>query len=440
MSENNPKLPSFEEVYHASLRADTVYMGLIRKWHEYANVQHFPYFPSGPRRYAHIERSRFAADHGFLDIELNPNAHLLDNTVHELFKHEKFDYPAAQVYEVLLPALRLATKLLGTDEAYSWLYHVLKGRVVSLQGVDIETDKPISKLVLQTDPGDVDLTQARVEVDAQWKRIAKDIKFHWSPSGHDRLGVMYRSRLAALKDLNPTLNITEEDAHNDQYFPHIGLSTMFGYQLLHPSVTAKQSIWERMRIYFLLAKVIVHELAHAFYASRGLPGEEPYAYGSDGMRELGFSLDAKLFGCLIFPGSWDTRPIGPLIARTWRHAYKFPAIWVPVATSWIYAMFRKDTWYHIERRIERLPKHPCTSDAQWPQYIFASRYMNLSWYTAIYIDGKEAGGPGASQPNKNLSADDWFKEIAFAEMEQWSAEKASEVGAPGDLEAFIDGC
>lgn len=285
----------------------------------------------------------------------------LDNEVHPIFA--AINFPGAD-YNVLLPALQLASLLIEAEPALEFLHAMWFSR-----------PKPV----------------VHAEDQGAW---------HWAMfrprkvlSARDR--AMTRARLLTLTHMlrfYPSKRVGGGEAHGSE--SHLTLATPFwsgDFEGKIPHVLYSESIYRELcqldandtpetcaRLHFSFAGLMVHEVAHAAYYAHwghyGPAAEMPFENST--MGESGYELEAQLFGGIVT--TWTSARSSEQILTEWpdsgvarRYLHHEYTVWVQyprpdVEVSWFIShcyverLFTKKFWEEdmasLDAEALRIPK------------------------------------------------------------------------------------
>jgi hypothetical protein len=198
---------------------------------------------------------------------LNEEALLSLDEIHPIFDPSNWlPVPSPELrhqgYINMRPALALATKLITSEMTMGWWIHTLYGK--------LSRHEKSGRWYLADDPRELNLEQAKLDVEAKFSELSKIVQFYWIPridgkddpagspasmasySPYDVMGYFDKERfpLGAVKD--------------GRFLPTIGVDVLFLQHLTHSPGTPQLSQDSNLRLQFYIAVILVHELAHVF--------------------------------------------------------------------------------------------------------------------------------------------------------------------------------
>lgn len=344
----------------------------------------------------------FLRANGMLDMQLAPPEDYISFTdIHPLFRFENWLPGVAEdltrnAWAAMAPALALSTKWLTTPEMQGFWHRLAFGEPSNIDG----------KICLARSSIENDLPMACTQFGEILRLLAENIKFWWSP---DHLldnpgmidGVFSYNIFGVIDILDKTLSseIRKRSGYSFgkpyAYDGHVGITCEFLYHLLSPVSKASSDDCVMMRLQFQLACCICHELAHALYAWRGLPGSksnapEIFIFPSDEMAEAGFSWSQNEMGGDVH---LDFENLELQVARTYRNLYSRPNLHYILDDRWVQAWFLKDTWARMNEVVrDNLLRLPGAAGFSEPPLWVADRFLE-GRFRAVAYKGREVIWP-----------------------------------------------
>ncbi|KAF2793614.1 hypothetical protein K505DRAFT_218533, partial [Melanomma pulvis-pyrius CBS 109.77] len=265
--------------------------------------------------------------------------------IHPIFRASNFiidpNLPGKnEMYRAMAPALRVVSNFIVSKEFSQWWLQVRYGKRSETCPVFLESS-------YLEDP-----LQAHYLLQQEFLEISEYIKFTWlaedpmgNADGITAATIPMLLRYLENKEVSNKLGNMAARVSN----PTIALSIRYYRYLL---VSKKMTPGENLRFQFTLARLLLHELGHAFFAYFQGVGPECRVYESDAFEEIGFSLENALFGAILQCEGLDIEirenSIGPIMASRFKDL--FP-IQKPIASfvtmEWVHQWFRLRTWAHI---------------------------------------------------------------------------------------------
>ncbi|MCJ1461671.1 hypothetical protein MMC07_000268 [Pseudocyphellaria aurata] len=272
----------------------------------------------------------------------------LSNDVHPLLHHSRFDDCPDNIYDELMPGLRLATMFL-TQPICSQFW-------LTLANGERKTDSQLSRKYganCQRIEKNVPMTKENTAAVIEYiKNLDKAKKIHWSFQ-HDLVirdtfayGVtkwVCENHHELHKEPDNTLVPQHIRIHSDMYTVASKLSK------LEYADTA-----QKLRFSFFVAVLICHELAHAVEGAHRLRRPlgkdlhiEPWLFNDDAA-EMGYAWESMTLGGTVHPinaavdcvhgiGTWDWPEVDPEV--NWERSLKYA-----VPMSYIEKLFQMETW------------------------------------------------------------------------------------------------
>ncbi|KAL5379248.1 hypothetical protein DPSP01_008523 [Paraphaeosphaeria sporulosa] len=374
---------------------------------------------------------------GLFVQEFRNSPDALGTHIHRVFRPSNWQNPMLQprltegrrhqAWVNMRPALTLATKFLLDPRFGAFWYHLMYGTPV--------TDAATRKTYLEHSNREDDLQTACADFEALLESLADRTTFYWRPEkseGPTFAGVTQFSFWEILKDFIDSSRFDRLRKPVDSYNSYIGLSSKFLYNLMSENAVTYSDVNADIRLQFVLAVTITHELAHAIYGWRGLPHVdwtnglvEVFAFDTDISNEIGWSWENHTWDGVILACTLDHDAIGEVRARTWEsEILNETYIFTPVPEDWLKSLFMKDTWKNINQAIKKIPK-PVGS----PHLFVAQRWINSQrgFESVEYVHGLAVNPEHQILNDREGSVkgdvDPWFKRVRKVDQQ-----KASQTG------------
>ncbi|KAF2703618.1 hypothetical protein K504DRAFT_451472 [Pleomassaria siparia CBS 279.74] len=241
-----------------------------------------------------------------------------------------------EVYVAMKPALRLVSEFLYSKEFYHWWFKVRCGRI---------SHTTPRVLILDAE----DSRDAHQLVKDSLLELAHCIRFTWGEEDvmdADGLTISTIPNLISLL-LNKPYEKTDRKPN-----PTIVLSIAHYNRL---KTLAALTPGENLRFQFCLAKLILHELGHAFFAYWKQPWSETKIHQCDLMAEAGFSLEVALFGTILqcdgINNTNNQSYVSPMMAiRLQDQLPVTTPMMAFVPMEWVQGWFKIETWANISEK------------------------------------------------------------------------------------------
>ncbi|KAF2240940.1 hypothetical protein BU26DRAFT_611154 [Trematosphaeria pertusa] len=333
------------------------------------------------------------------------------------------------------PALALATQWLTHASLRGWWIHALYGRY----SIDSSTGR---RTLAPDESREADLDTAARDLEDAFARLAGVVRFYWAPveSGDAVTSV---NKWWALGRMAGSNDDDDEGGGGDgeawiaaaeraPVAPVIGVPTLFLYHLLSPrGACLAGGACSELRLQFHIAKILVHEVAHAFFLMLHGDVPEPYFSPGDYMPEAGYSWQEYVFGGDVSCFPLKRSCVGALLAAECVEMHAFPGIGVPVDMGWVERWFLAATWESVRSSdIEELrPLFAGMLGRKYAGLIYADRYIgeNRQWARVLYRGGEPVAVrglvlPGAPLPLREggMKVRKWLKRIPPGDtVAQW---------------------
>ena len=221
------------------------------------------------------------------------DSNLLKNAIHPIFQKENWQESAHGIWPQLQPALRLASKFIGEDEMLAFWYHLVWGRR-KMQDVSDKFGYQLERFSAEGPP----LNAIQKQQISRWlrdfgeKRLRGALVFKAGMT----LGKTTRTRAGAI-----IVDLTWE---------------LFEILSNHGSGRKLLSETQLLRINFLIATILLHELGHAVHQSLRCSKYEPY-YGNHAVAEVGHAWSCWAFGGAIARISMPTNEASDFVGGFW---------------------------------------------------------------------------------------------------------------------------
>ena len=239
------------------------------------------------------------------------NSNLLKNPIHPIFRRQNWHFPAQEIWPQLQPALRLASRFVGEDEMLAFWYQLVWGRQ------EMKNESEAFGYALERFS-----TEGPPLNSTQRKQISRWLREYGEKQQSTFLNFEAGVELG---------NAMRTRAEN--------IVVQLGWEILellrdHGSGKKILSETKLLRVGFLIAIVLLHELGHAVYMSLSHSNYEPY-YGNQAVAEIGHA-----WGCFAFGG-----PVSHEMTRTKKRPDWLGGLWVatppipwqtiPLPESWL---------------------------------------------------------------------------------------------------------
>ena len=427
ISENDTQL--IQRVYREALEKDEPFNALMK---DFARS----FIPcaqanSGPRVTDWDIIREVLEDQGFYDFKLAPRSQYIDfDDIHPLFREENYaplldTGLTPRAWAKMGPAHSLATKWLTTPCLQPFWYRIAFGIPAMQDGVRYLARSPI-----ENDPRAAQRAFEELLLD-----LAKKLTIFWAPQhvehGARIEGSCTNSIFGFVQENNEeecralVMRYGNRMSYNDYFDGHIGLTSRYLYGLLSPHSNAYNDDACHMRLQFVIATTLCHEIAHAVYMYRGLDDPESRVYLTDPVGESGYSWIFKVLG-------GETRPFDPTLRTTFdvlksidkNFIYRFPKMDSILHMKWVDAWFRRDTWERIEEVVQNklllLPSPRGISGPNfWVAYRYAEGPKGKFFYQILYKDYEVLWPSWAigtvSAPPQGADIHAWYFQVALVE-------------------------
>ena len=205
--------------------------------------------------------------------DADPN--LLKNPIHSIFQKRNWQKSAQDVWPQLQPALRLASKFISEDEMLAFWYHLVWGRQ-KMQDVSEKFGYRLERFSAEGPP----LNASQKQQIRHWLRDFGENKLSGALAFKSgvTLGQTTRTKAGGI-----VVNLSWE---------------LFEILSKHRSGMKLLSETQLLRVNFLIAIVLLHELGHAVHLSLRCSRYEPY-YGNHVVAEVGHAWSCWAFGGAI---------------------------------------------------------------------------------------------------------------------------------------------
>ncbi|KAF2490040.1 hypothetical protein BU16DRAFT_567140 [Lophium mytilinum] len=227
-------------------------------------------------------------------------------------------------YDRMLPALRLASKLITTKCLLPWWCHMYTGNPVInyATGVSYLRENNAEHTRRAFDLAASALLRLSKNITIAFQPPIREADFTYGRTWAERRIFPWYS------STHPTTWPDAEPVHNPrfpdrQFLPVVVLN--YEYYLWMKNKFPEANMASKIRFWFILAVTLVHEIAHAaWFVSQPLyyqrRFDEPFHQKGDPSAELGFSWEEWVFGHLIYPITGSAEkiridPAGPLVAN-----------------------------------------------------------------------------------------------------------------------------
>ena len=203
------------------------------------------------------------------------DSNLLKNPVHAIFQKQNWQESTQDVWPQLQPALRLASKLIGEDEMLAFWYHLVWGRQ-KMQDMSDKFGYDLERFSAEGPP----LNALQKQEISRWLQDFGEHKLR-AALGFKAgipLGLTTRTGAGVI-----VVNLSWEL-----------------YEILGNHSNGKKLLSETqlLRVNFLVAIILLHELGHAVHLSLNSSKFEPY-YGNHVVAEIGHAWSCWAFGGTI---------------------------------------------------------------------------------------------------------------------------------------------
>jgi hypothetical protein len=368
---------------------------------------------------------------GLFVQEFQNSPDTLDPLIHRVFRPANFQNPLlkvdlsearrGQAWVSMRPAMTLATKFLTDPSFGAFWYHLMYG---------VPTSDPVTrKSFLMHSPQEDDLETARADFAALLDDLADRMTYYWRPAKHQDgiiAGIQGHSYWEVMSEFVDISGFEKMRQPAGGYNGYIGLNSDFLYNLLSRDAVTRTHVEGDIRLQFLLAVTLTHELTHAIYAWRDLPFvdwpgyTEIFCFDTDVSNEIGWSWENHTFGDVILSCELSHDVIGACRARTWEsEVLRETYIYAPVPDAWLKGLFLKNTWKDINQAFKQVPK-----PVGRPKVFCAQRYVDdqrmFEWVD--YVDGF-AASPGHDVLNERegqvkSDVDAWFKAVRKSDLQK----------------------
>ncbi|KAK6434620.1 hypothetical protein LTR95_009197 [Oleoguttula sp. CCFEE 5521] len=262
----------------------------------------------------------------------------LANELHAVFRRGNF--VDASHHELLIPTLRLATRLLGHASVRRLMRTIIDHRPTSIGELD-DQRKPLHEY---PDDGRIYLTrQQEIKVDAALAEIADMVRFVEDSKLAKGHGTTEADEIRGLNKnathLTGVCSTTKYSRKNYLFLKIILNEAREKYD--QPLVMA----WQ-----FQLALELVHEVCHALFIARcgNVPdGDTDIFSRNDALTEVGFAMEDRLLG-----GHLSLMKSGPQMTKTKDIGWRVPLSWLePFFTTTFWERTAPDL--HFRREVGR---------------------------------------------------------------------------------------
>ncbi|KAF2871452.1 hypothetical protein BDV95DRAFT_606893 [Massariosphaeria phaeospora] len=335
-----------------------------------------------------------------------------DGIIHSIFRRSNWitDLPKMDMaYEAMRPALRVATEFLMHDEFMDWWVHV---RFAEL--TDYSRKTYLENRSKKAGP------EAKQQVKEELQAFADKVRFTWStPAPPQGALAFHCPTIPILAWHIGDRKLAEGYANRYHQNPYIRSTIFLDMGWYHRILADGPTVNQNLRCQMHLATTLLHELGHAWYSQWQTERVEPFAYVSDLVPEMGFSLEIALFGALLEGADARMTSLLPLVSKRIEDRWPVPVdIFTLVPMTWVQQWFQKRTWQDIPTlRANGALRLANTNDrtASVLRVIFDSQVGTLlrKWDFESYAqDSQENSASGLSVAERYKN--EWFRDAKKA--------------------------
>ncbi|KAF7579337.1 hypothetical protein PtrM4_035770 [Pyrenophora tritici-repentis] len=311
---------------------------------------------------------------------------MLNNDIHPIFDKSNWvvgfdDFD--EWYTTVMPALQLASMFISHPHMLKFWIHLKYGRPGFENGWVGVVEDP-----MEHDPDVVE------KIKDELLQVARKVKFAFRiAEDMSGMGGMYEPSLwwarSKFEKAAETLGVDYPKGSWYNRWDNSVCRTVFLSVHYYTWFFHQFTPGHKLQSDMMLAKLLVHEMAHActkMWQPDTCKSYEPATQGSDHFPEAGISWEQFAFGGLITGYDWQ----GPSSGLEWDHLYPSTIshglpIAVPLPMTYFSQWFCRDTWEHLTERLDQLQ---VPTIARHTDIFLIKQLRGGYWEEYLIVDGE----------------------------------------------------